>query len=135
MSVFLDASAVIYWVESPDPFHAALISLLRQVHEEHASAGVAVSRLSVLECFVKPLRQREQRLIREYKDFFSRKDVMIVELSPAITWRAALIRAELNLSTPDALQAACALSLGSDVVFVTGDDVFGKVPGLTVRCV
>lgn len=135
MSVFLDASAVIYWVESPDPFHAALISLLRQVHEEHASAGVAVSRLSVLECFVKPLRQRDQGVIRDYKDFFSRKDVTIVELSPAVTWRATLIRAELNLSTPDALQAACALSLGGDVVFVTGDDVFGKVPGLSVRCV
>lgn len=135
MSVFLDASAVIYWVESPDPFHAALISLLRQIHEEHTSAGVAVSRLSILECFVKPLRQRDQGLIRDYKDFFSRKDAMIVELSPAVIERAALIRAERNLSTPDALQAACALSLGSDVVFVTGDDAFGKVPGLTVRCV
>lgn len=58
------------------------------------------------------------------------KDLRIVELTPSVVERAAHLRADYRLRTADALQAGSALSFGNDVVFVTGDAVFTRVPNL-----
>ena len=47
--------------------------------------------------------------------------------------RATTIRAETNLGTPDSLQAASALSLPGEVLFVTNDAKFSRLPELKVE--
>jgi hypothetical protein len=42
------------------------------------------------------------------------------------------VRAFCSIKTPDAIQAASALSIKGPVRFVTNDKRFGLVPGLTV---
>lgn len=37
------------------------------------------------------------------------------------------------MKTPDALQAACCLQLGSEHLFVTGDKALGKITGLNTH--
>ena len=54
----------------------------------------------------------------------------IVELTAAVVDTATTLRASYVLKTPDALQAASALSLGDDVVFVTADLGFARLSGL-----
>ena len=58
-----------------------------------------------------------------------------MELSPAVVERATLLRAEHNLRTPDALQAASCLELGANTVMVTGDAGFQRVPALRLALV
>jgi predicted nucleic acid-binding protein len=131
---FLDASAVIYAVEGTAAWAGALKQQLRQLAmEDQASAGglqLAISRLSWLECRVGPLRRRDAEALDRFDAFFLHADLEWVELSPAVVERATLLRAEHNLRTPDALQAASCLQLGADAVMVTGDAGFQRVPTL-----
>ena len=139
MIAFLDASAVIYAVEGTPEWSEALKQQLRELAmADQASAGglqLAISRLSWLECRVGPLRRRDAEALARFDAFFLHPDLEWVELSPAVVERATLLRAELNLRTPDALQAASCLQLGADAVMVTGDAGFQRVPSLRLALV
>jgi predicted nucleic acid-binding protein len=133
VTLFLDACIVVYWIEARDPFHARLMGLLRALRRESPEAMFAVSRLSVLECLVQPLRDGDADLIDAYRDFFDAGQLQVVELTAAVVDRAATLRASHGLKTPDALQAASALELPGDVLFLTNDRRFARVPGLRLR--
>lgn len=133
MRLFLDACALIYRFEGAVKFRTAAMELMAQLSAQQTSVELAVSRLSVLECRVKPLREGNAALLKRYDDFFA--SVRIVELSAAVVEAATLLRARDGLNTPDALQAACALVASERPVFVTADAGFAKVSGLDVRLI
>jgi predicted nucleic acid-binding protein len=131
--LFLDACIIIYWIEASDPLRARLNAHLHVLRERAPDATFAVSRLSWLECMVKPLRDNDEALANEYRAFFEAGQLKVVELTPTVIERAASLRARNGLKTPDALQAACALELEGEVLFVTNDESFRKVPDLRVE--
>ena len=133
MKLFLDACALIYRFEGAAEFRTAAVELIAQLTVAQPVVELAVSRLSVLECRVKPLREGDGALLKRYDDFFAA--VNIVELRPAVVELATDLRVRYGLKTPDALQAACALSLPGETFFVTGDLAFAKVSGLDVRLI
>lgn len=133
MILFLDACIVVYWIEAPDPFHARLMKRLGALRTQYPDASFAVSRLSWMECMVKPLRDDDQALISEYNAFFDAAQLRMVELTASVVQRATLLRARYALKTPDALQAACALELPGESLFLTNDKNFKKVPGLQLE--
>jgi len=135
MILFLDACALIYWQESVEPFYGRFIGAMRKIHRKFPEAGIAVSRLTQLECLVKPLQQGNTDLIEAYRRYFLLPELMIMELDAAAMERAAVLRAGIKgLRTPNALQAACALAITEKSVFFTSDPVFKKVPGLEIVC-
>lgn len=133
MTLFLDACIVIYSIEAPDPFHGRLMQRLRHLRERAPDATFAVSRLSWMECLVKPLREQDQALADDYRSFFEAGQLQVVELTAPVIERATELRARHRLRTADALQAASAFAAGSDVLFLTNDKAFRKVPGLQVE--
>ncbi len=135
MILFLDANIIIYRVEAVEPFNRQLFAAVQELVARHPDAGFAVSRLSMLECLVKPLREQNAAEIERYRSFFASSGLQIVEVSSQVVETATLLRARHGLRTPDAIQAASALSLKVPVTFLTGDKQFTKVPGLNVRLV
>ena len=133
MNLFLDACALIYRFEGGPDFRGAAMELITRLTAGQPAVELAVSRLSVLECRVKPLREGNGALLRRYADFFAA--VNIVELRPAVVDLATDLRVGHGLKTPDALQAACAMSLPGETLFVTADLAFSKVPDLDVRLI
>ena len=139
MIAFLDASALIYLVDG-DALSAAAVKqdLLQLAATAQASGSgirLAISRLSWLECRVGPLRRSDPTALERFEGFFCRPDLQWVELTAAVVEQATLLRADHNLRTPDALQAACCQQLGPSAVMVTGDAGFQRVPGLPVALV
>lgn len=133
MTIFLDACALIYLIEAKEPFHGQVVTALRQAHERHPQARLAMSRLSVLECLVKPLRDGDQGLIDDYRAFFAARDLSLVEITPEVIEAALGIRAQSGLRTPDAIQAACALAVpDGGCLFLTNDKRFDRVAGLSL---
>ena len=130
MIAFLDSSALIYYFEGDAAYRQVVVDVLQAVKKKAPQAQVAVSRLGVMECRVKPLREGNTALLTHYDAFF--QQVQIVELSAAVVDGATVLRANTGLKTPDALQAACALSLSTPLGFVTGDAGFARVAGLNV---
>lgn len=135
MTVFLDACTVIYLIEAREPFYSSCQDAFRKLAEADPDLSVAISRLSILECLVQPLKNQEEETIEQYRDFFSRKGLSIIDISPEVIEKALLLRVNFNLRTPDALQGACALSLTDDTVFLTGDRSFLKIPALKVSII
>lgn len=133
MIIFLDACSIIYWVEMAEPWYSRLTSYFEKLEQECEGKPVyAVSRISILECLVKPLRDTDQELLKRYSVFFASKNLKVIELNPAVIDHATQIRAFCGLKTPDAIQAASALSIKGVVRFVTNDRRFGLVPGLSI---
>lgn len=135
MIIFLDANVIIYQVEGSANFHDRVLETVEELLRKHPRAGFAVSRLSVLECLVKPVREGSAAVIERYRAFFAASGLQVVDISSQVIETALLLRAHQGLRTPDAIQAASALSLNGPVVFLTGDKAFGKVAGLSVRVI
>jgi len=136
MKLFLDACALIYRFEGAHAYRQATIALLKQLTAQQVAVEVAVSRLSVMECRIKPLRDGDAALLHRYADFFA--SVQILELDATVVDIATDLRAQHGLKTPDALQAASALiwqRSGNEVLFVTADQGFDRVPTLAVRLI
>ena len=135
MIAFLDANALIYQLEGAEPFASQVRGALAAVHRAHPGLVLSMSRLSWLECRVGPMKSGDKALLQRYDTFFAHPDLVWVELTPTVVELATHIRAVHGLKTPDCLQAACCLQLGTDHVFVTGDAAFRRVSGLQVLLV
>lgn len=132
MTLFLDANIIIYLLEGASEIRERVIEKLIAYQQADESALIAVSRLSWLECRVRPLRDKNRKALTAYESFFSQPDLTIVELTALVVEAAAQIRAALNFSTPDALQAACALQIAGPVQILSNDRRFSRIPGITV---
>jgi predicted nucleic acid-binding protein len=128
--LFLDASAVIYLVEGGERTRRGVLDIFDRLAIERTNYQFAVSRLSHLECRVGPLRSGDGALLRQYDAVLSPSRMLSVELTPEVVDLATAIRAKTRLRTADALQAACALQLGDEHWFVTGDKAFANVTQL-----
>jgi predicted nucleic acid-binding protein len=132
---FLDASALIYLVDGETPWAESVRATLQQLALEAPDLALAVSRLSLLECRVAPLRRGDQASLDRFQALFAQPDLLVVELGASVVELATQLRANHGLRTPDALQAACCLQLGPDAVMVTGDAAFQRVQALQVHLI
>jgi predicted nucleic acid-binding protein len=132
---FLDASALIYLLEGRAPFAARVREQLAELSRQHSDLRLSIGRLSWLECRVGPMKSNDSALLNAYDQFFTLPDLIWIELSRDVVELAAAIRVRHGLRTPDALQAASCLQLGSDHQMLTGDLGFARVLGLNVSCV
>jgi len=130
---FFDASALIYLIEGAEPFAARVRKELAAAVKMHPDLGAAVSRLSWLECRVGPMKASDDATLAAFDTFFSRPDLIWVDLLRDVVELAAAIRVQTGLKTPDALQAASCLQLGNEHLFLTGDAAFRRVAGLNVK--
>lgn len=133
MIAFFDASALIYLLEGAEPFATRTRAELARLAKRHRTLGAAVSRLSWLECRVRPVRRNDLEALAAFDAFFARPDLTWLELTQDVVELATAIRVRHGLRTPDALQAASCLQLGPQHVFLTGDAGFKKVTSLHVR--
>lgn len=132
MIAFLDASALIYLIEGEPALARRVRTGIEAARRGAAEFQIALSRLSWLECRVRPARLAERDVLVAYDGFFAQPDLQWIELSREVVEHAAALRIAHGLRTPDALQAACCLQTGREHRFLTGDAAFAKVAGLRV---
>ena len=132
MIAFLDASALIYLIEGKEPFASKLRKELTSLAKKYPTVGTAVSRLAWLECRLGPMKTNDSTTLALFDAFFARPDLIWVELTKDVVELAATIRVKHGLRTPDALQAASCLQLGTAHLFLSGDRSFSRVGGLKV---
>jgi predicted nucleic acid-binding protein len=130
---FFDASALIYLIEGKALFADQVKKQLKVLEKRHPALGAAVSRLTWLECRGGSMKANNFPILAAFDTFFSRQDLLWVELTRDVVELATVIRVKHGLRTPDSLQAACCLQLGAKHVFLTGDATFARVAGLNVK--
>ena len=126
----LDTSILIYYIAG-DSGYATIIAPL---FDEIASGNLigVTSTVSLVEALVHPLRNNDVEMVRLTKEMLLESDnVLTFELTAEIAERAAMLRAQHNLRTPDAIQLATALYAGAQT-FVTNYRRLRSIDGLKV---
>jgi predicted nucleic acid-binding protein len=103
--IYLDSCILIYALEDAGPRGEAVRRSLRSV-----DVAVASSPLALQECLVGPLRERNLEVRDRYLELFDHLEV--IEVDAAVFIRAAEIRADFGLKTPDAVHLAAAQLAG-----------------------
>jgi predicted nucleic acid-binding protein len=130
--IYADTSIFIYTMESHPDYWSILQPLWQQFSEGKIS--IITSELTLMEVLVLPIRNYETDLINDYEILLSLPNIKLKTITQSILKKAAEIRANFNLKTPDAIHAATAI-LNDCTVFFTNDRGFGKVADLPVMII
>ena len=129
MRLYLDAAPVIYAVEQVAPFFSVVDARL-----SISGTVRVVSDLTRMECRVKPVREGNADLLKDYDDFFAHVVAEIVVLSREVMDRATEIRARYGFKTPDAVHLAAAVVTGCGG-FLTNDHRLDRFPDISIEVV
>ena len=127
--LYLDAAPLIYTVEQVSGYAAAVDARLSA-----AEVVQVASDLTRMECRVKPLRDGNGELLKDYDDYFEGAVAELVALSSEVIDRATAIRAQYGFKTPDAIHLAAAVTSGC-TVFLTNDHRLDRFPDITVEVI
>ena len=125
--VALDTAPLIYLIEA----HPEYLPIVRPFFAS-LNAGefrAVTSTVTLLEVLVHPFRQKNVSLAQKYRDILlNATGLSLISLTPEIAERAARLRADFNLRTPDSIQVAVVLQTGA-THFFTNDVNLQKIPG------
>lgn len=125
--VFFDTNAIIYWVEDVQPYSDLLYPLTEAAMR--GDVRITVSALSLLETLVAPLRRGDSRMIYRFREFLDAlPGLERLAITDPVLEKAAELRAESSLRTPDAIIVATYLLAKCDL-FVTNDARLKPVVG------
>lgn len=131
--LFLDTAPLVYYVEEDERYLDRVDPVFRRVDGGLTSA--VTSPVTLAECLVMPIRRGQQKLQQAFIDaIVSGTNVDFVLTDQAIAQRAADLRARYNVSLPDALQLATAITAGCDA-FLTNDHLLKRVTEIDVLVV
>ncbi len=133
IKLYLDSCAIIYAIEGKSSFQADVLRHLAAVESDPAGSLVT-SKLSRLECRVKPLRDADQVLLARYDTFFSGRRLYVHNLTASVIEIATDLRARYRFKSPDALHLASAIELKADA-FLTGDAALRRCVEVQVQVI
>lgn len=127
--IYLDSAPIIYVVERVAPYAANVEARLNQ-----SNVVLCTSELTRLECRVKPIRDNDEDLLKDYDEYFDTGLAEVIPLSREVIDHATDIRAGYNFKTPDAIHLAAAMQACCDV-FYTNDLRLEKFKGIVIEVV
>jgi predicted nucleic acid-binding protein len=126
----VDTSPFLYWLEENPTYFNVAKRIFDMV--EQRNMRVFTSTVTLTEALVLPYRRKDwRRVFRIYAVLDSYPHLEWLPPTIEIAGRAARLRADYNLKTPDALQGATAIVAGATAL-IANDPVFRRVPGLDV---
>lgn len=126
--VALDTMIFIYAFDK-NPVYLSQLRLFFQA-VENGEIEATTSTLTLVECLVRPYRKKDTVLAAKYMILFRNfPHLSVLPLTDEIAERAAFLRAQHNLKTPDAIQLATAL-LSDSQAFLTNDEEIPQVEGI-----
>ena len=115
--IFWDTNLYIYLIEGRSA-SAKQVETLRDKMRVRGDV-LFTSTLTLGEALVKPLAQGNQRLASEFQKGIAASSTLI-PFDEKAAWTYARLRSDGSLRAPDAIQLACAATVGVDL-FVTND--------------
>lgn len=127
--IFWDTNLFIYLLED----WASLGEQTAEVRRRMIDRGdkLYTSALTVGEILVRPVAAGSSEVEAHYRAFFRRPGIVVLPFDEAAAPHYARIRQDRGIQKPDALQLACAATVGIDL-FLTNDERLSRkaVPGI-----
>lgn len=129
-TVGVDTAPLIYYIESHNAYSPAVDPFFEAMDQEDIL--VVTSTITLLEVLVQPLRLDRIDLVTQYREILlNANNLVIVDVVPEIAESAAGLRAKYNLRTPDAIQVATTMFMGSTTL-LTNDKEMRKVSDIQI---
>lgn len=117
--VGLDTTPLIYFIEKNATYHPLVRPFFVAMAARNFS--VVTSTITLVETLVHPIRNNHHELAGRYREILlNTTNLTTYDLTPDIAQKAAEIRANYQIRTPDAIQLAAALQ-GNATFFLTND--------------
>lgn len=121
-TVGIDTSPFIYLVEKNARYVAHAREIFRRVDVGQLRAYTSV--ITLTEVLTHPKRTGNIRLEHGYLEILSdNQNMLLLDVDATIADRAASLRAQYNLRTPDAIQIATALTAGCETFLINDRDL------------
>jgi len=117
--IAVDTAPIIYMIEE----HPIYLEPMRYFFGamEKGTFRAITSTVTLLEVLVQPLRENNIALAEEYRDILlNAPNLGTIGMSEAVAEKAAKLRAQYNIRTPDAIQLGTAMHEGASF-FLTND--------------
>lgn len=131
-SVLVDSSTLLAFVNANEIVHPLAVHLFTRIAEDTDTLQGFFSAVSVTECLARPYQRGAQATATMSALLQGFPHLLMVPVDYAIGDRAAYVRAQANLRTPDALIAATAIVNGLDAV-VSNDEKWPRLRQLYPR--
>jgi predicted nucleic acid-binding protein len=129
-SLYVDTAPFIYFVEKSPNYIERMRAVFLRV--DSGALTILTSAITLTETLNKPFQANDKILLDAYFTLYLKtQHVLFVPASESVAIRAAQLRAQYNLKTPDALQISAALETGCDG-FLTNDLSFRRIAELPV---
>jgi predicted nucleic acid-binding protein len=116
----LDTMVFIYHFKENKRYCPLTMVLLKLIESEEKIGVTSI--ISLPEILVKPIKDGREYLVREYEFVFETfHNLSYIEIDSNVAKKAARLRADYNLKTPDAIQLSAALLKGAKV-YITNDN-------------
>lgn len=128
--VGVDTAPVIYLIEE----HVTYLESVRRFFAAVDAGDIraVTSTVTLLEVSVQPIRRGAKELARRYRDTLLNSPGMSCQaVSSDIAEKAAGLRANYNLRTPDAIHLATAINAGASH-FLTNDSFLPSIPSIQI---
>lgn len=125
--IYLDSCVLIYAVEDD----GVLGNRIRQALADVGDEEVAISPLVAMECLTGPIRDENQVLYDHYVRTFEQLEMRELSL-PQFT-RAASLRAQHRIKTPDALHLAAAQTHGCRQLWTRDSALVSAAPAFAIN--
>ena len=115
----VDTSPYIYYVENHRSYADKMDAILQIVEANGLDINTSV--IALTETLMKPLQATNQSLINAYRDLLIKTDyIHLIAVTSDLAEKAATLRVQYNLRTPDALHIATAIVSHCEA-FLTND--------------
>jgi predicted nucleic acid-binding protein len=124
-TIAVDSAPLIYLIEKTEPYASFLLPFFDLIAE--AKIKAVTSSITLTEIFVKPLQEQRHDILNSFKKLLTAgNNFSIIPVTIDLAIKAASIRAQYGLRTPDAIQIDTAQQYAE--YFLTNDIKLGKVP-------
>ncbi len=129
--IFLDTAPIVYLLD-PNPIWQPVVA--RLLNEFSPETELITSVITLLECRVKPLRDKNTDVLDRIERFWQTAFARRIQIDEAVARGAADLRARYDfLRALDSLQISCALHAGC-ASFVTNDKKLRQISELPILC-
>lgn len=132
--IMFDTAPIIYFIEEHKDFGAIIDEIFRLIKGDSEYYAFS-STITLTEVLTQPLRQLKLDIVHRYRKLLRNSaDFIIYPVDSLISEKAAELRAQHMLRTPDAIQLATAIE-NKGTLFVTNDKRLKRITEIEVLVV
>lgn len=126
-----DTAPIVYFIEEHEEFGKIADEIFKTIKDDFSYHSFS-SVITITEVLTQPLRKSRRDIYEKYRKFLlNSSNFVIYSIDPIVAEKAAELRAQYGIKTPDAIQLAVGIE-NNGTLFVTNDRALKRINEIEV---